>query len=579
MLYLLADTFQNPRFLPNSGLLRSLLISSACSIGISFPVWAEPMQSSANPTTPVFTPPQVPVSQPIVPLPDFSNSPASAANLTTSSFNPSQTRASQPIVPLPALPALPAPTEDKWIQQMAGDNAAAAPTKANALPMFRPPEAFSSGTVALPDRPVTSAVAQPSVPLATVATDAVNLPLLSPQSGDQRQPSSRQAEPVRSHLAQFNPAQSDRVQSDRAPGAPLPPLPTPATPAPTVRPVPPAGIPDTRPVTRSAALNPATLRFQGVNIYQGDENSARARVTGVYTLSPQAVVGVTIDFTDGTAFTDSPEEGISLNELYLAAAPIAGVPNLRLVIGQLDLTSYFDRNSFAKDAATHFFNPVFQTNPALAATGIGSRQAALVNWSITDNVEAKAAVFSSARSISDFNLNGFAGEVGVRFGNFIVRGTYASSLDAGGRSGFREIFQIDRGNGRFGPRRNDREDAYGVNAEIFIPEIKMGIFGRYGHYYNQDIDEGGDTYSAGISFLDLFAPADRLGVAYGRQLSNQKLRKRAGDRNPDVFEVFYDFALLPNLRVGLSYQAFEEFSESILGVRVRADFDLVSPRR
>lgn len=565
MLYLIADTFLMLKFRPTSGWLRSLLIGSVCGLGLSVPVWAESGQPSDSPTIPIFTPPQATVPRSIVPLPVRSDAPK--------------------------------PTEDKWIQQMAGNNAVAMPVGANAQPMFRPPEAFSSGTIASPDRPESNAAVQPVLSQTTVASDAVNLPVLSPQSGDQRQFSScdrgscatpvlttGQAEPARSNLVQFNPAQSDRVQpglvqSDRAPGAPLPPLPSPATPAPTLRPLPPAGIPANLPATRSAALNPATLRFQGVNIYQGDENSARARVTGVYPLSPQAVVGITIDFTDGNAFTDSPEDGISLNELYLAAAPIAGVPNLRLVIGQLDLTSYFDRNSFAKDAATHFFNPVFQTNPALAATGIGSRQAALVNWSITDNVEAKAAVFSSARSISDFNLNGFAGEVGVRFGNFIVRGTYVSSLDAGGRSGFREIFQIDRGNGRFGPRRNDREDSYGVNAEIFIPELKMGIFGRYGRYYNQEIDEGGDTYSAGISFLDLFLPADRLGVAYGRQLSNEKLRKRAGDRNPDVFEVFYDVALLPNLRVGFSYQAFEEFSESIFGVRVRADFDLVSPRR
>lgn len=364
-------------------------------------------------------------------------------------------------------------------------------------------------------------------------------------------------------------------------GAPLPPLPTvtPVQPQ-QVRPVPAPGVtPAPRSQTRSAALTPPSLRFQGVNIFQGGENSARARVTGIYPLSPQVVVGATIDFTTGNAFSDSPNNGININELYIAAAPFADLPNLRFVVGQLDLTSYFDRNSFAKDGASHFFNTVFQTNPALASTGIGSRQAALVNWSVNDNIEAKATVFSSGRSITNFDLSGFAAEVGVRQGNFIVRGTYATNKDAGVNDGFREIFGFDRGNGRTGIRRDDREDSYGVNAEVYIPSLKMGIFGRYGYYYNQGAGEGGSTYGAGITFQDLLSRNDRFGIAYGRQLSNDRLRRRAGDKNPDVFEVYYDFALLPNLRLGFSYQALEQFSESIFGVRVKTEFDMVAPRR
>jgi len=199
-----------------------------------------------------------------------------------------------------------------------------------------------------------------------------------------------------------------------------------------------------RPSTRSAPLNSPSLRLQGVAIYQGDEFSARARVAGIYPLTPNLLAGATLDFTEGNAFSDSPDDGLNINELYLAAS-IPSLPNLRFAVGQLDLTSYFDRNSFAKDGATHFFNTAFQTNPALAATAIGSRPAALVNWSITDNIEAKAAVFSSSRSISDFSLDGFAAEVGFRYGNFIVRGTYASARDAGADTGFQEIFQVDRG--------------------------------------------------------------------------------------------------------------------------------------
>lgn len=135
-----------------------------------------------------------------------------------------------------------------------------------------------------------------------------------------------------------------------------------------------------RPFLRSTALTPPNLTFQGVYLYQGDQTSARARLTRTYPLSPSVLVGATLDLTTGNAFTDTPENGFNVNELYVAIAP-KDIPNLRFVVGQLDLTSYFDRNSFAKDGASQFFNPVFQTNPALSATGIVSRPGALVNFS------------------------------------------------------------------------------------------------------------------------------------------------------------------------------------------------------
>lgn len=328
---------------------------------------------------------------------------------------------------------------------------------------------------------------------------------------------------------------------------------------------------------RRAALTQPILRIQGVYVYQGDESSARARFSGVYPLSPNVQVGGSIDITTGPQFNDRDQAGVSINELYLAAS-LRDIPNLRFVVGQLDLTSYFDRNSFAKDGASQFFNPVFQTNPALVAAGIGSRPGALVNWSITDALEARAAVFSSDRSISDFSLDGFAGEIGLRLGsNFIVRGTYATGRDGGANTGFQEVFSVNRGNG-FGLQEGDREEAYGVNAELFIPSLSMGLFGRYGHYENREIGLGGDTFVFGLSFLDLFMADDRLGLGYGRELSNDRLRRAAGDSISDVAEIFYDVKLFPNLRLGFTFQMLDGFSESIAGVRIRTDFDLM-PRR
>ncbi|MEH2363442.1 porin [Nostoc sp.] len=330
-----------------------------------------------------------------------------------------------------------------------------------------------------------------------------------------------------------------------------------------------------RPEFTSNSLREPSLQFQGVYINQGGDTTARARVTGVYPLSPQTLVGATLDLTSqGSLLDDSRNDGLNLNELYLATS-LPGVPNLRFVIGQIDLTSYFDRNSFAKDGASQFFNPVFQTNPALAATGISSRTSLLVNWSVTDNIEAKAAVFSSANKIGDFSLDGFAGEIGIRYGNAIIRGTYASDRDAGVGDSFLESYGIPRGNNQFGTQKNDREQSYGLNAEVFIPNLKLGLFGRYGHYENSTLGVGANTYLLGASLLDTFTPDDRLGVAYGRPLSNDSLR--SGDR-PDVLEVFYDFKFLSNLRLGFSVQERDNFSDTVFGIRIKSEFD-VTPRR
>ncbi|ARV61437.1 porin [Nostocales cyanobacterium HT-58-2] len=327
---------------------------------------------------------------------------------------------------------------------------------------------------------------------------------------------------------------------------------------------------------RSTALKEPSLQVQGVYITQGDDSAARARLSGIYPLTPQLLFGATLDLVSGeNLLVDSRGDGLNINELFLATS-IGGLPNLRFVLGQIDLTSYFDRNSFAKDGASQFFNPVFQTNPALSATGIASRPGLLVNWSVTDNIEAKAAVFSSSNKISDFALDGFAGELAIRYGNAIIRGTYASDRDAGIRDTFPESFGIARNTARtlFGPQKDDREEAYGLNAEVFIPNLKLGLFGRYGRYENRDLGEGADTYSFGLSFLDLFTPDDRLGLAYGRALSNDSLRR--GD-TPDVLEIYYDFQFLPNLRLGFTLQGRDGFEETVLGVRVRSEFN-VTPR-
>jgi hypothetical protein len=322
-------------------------------------------------------------------------------------------------------------------------------------------------------------------------------------------------------------------------------------------------------------INPLapTLKLQGVYVYQED-SAARARLTGIYPFSPNALVGGSLDLSTGDIFRIGRGDGLQLNELYFTGS-LPSMPNLRMTVGLIDLTSYFDRNSFAKNVETHFFNSVFQTNPALSSAGIGSRPGILFNWDVTDNLQARAAAFSSHRNLGDFAIDGYAGELAFRAGNGIIRGTFASDRDAGRNNGFKEIYGISRSDGSFGLREGDRENAYGINGEYYIPEIKMGLFGRYGRYENTSVGKGGDTYSLGLNFLDLFMQNDRLGFGYGRDLSNNDLRRATKAKVPDVWELFYDFPLFSNFRAGVTLQAREQFSDFVAGFRIKTEIDLL----
>jgi hypothetical protein len=74
-------------------------------------------------------------------------------------------------------------------------------------------------------------------------------------------------------------------------------------------------------------------------------------------------------------------------------------------------------------------------------------------------------------------------------------------------------------------------------------------------------------------------PGDRLGLGYGRQLSNDSLRQASGGPVPDVWELFYDAQIVDNLRAGVTVQQRNAFSETYLGFRVRYDMRWYPLRR
>lgn len=298
-------------------------------------------------------------------------------------------------------------------------------------------------------------------------------------------------------------------------------------------------------------ITETSLNLEGLYVLQAGESSARARLSGSTFLTPNLLVGGALDLVTGPDLTNS--DGVQLTELYVAAA-VPGVPGLRFRLGQLDITSYFDRNSFAKDVGRDFFNSTFHTNPALiaGANATASRPGGLVQWSLNDDLTLSAAAFSSAANITDFALDGFAGEASLRTGDLILRGTFLTGRDTD--------FQ---GTG-------DRLDAYGLNAEWFLPQTNLGFFGRYGQL-NSSGGFSGSTYSLGLNAFDVFMDEDRLGLAYGRNLPSASVN----GLTPDVLEVFYDFEALPNVRMGFTFQQRNQLRESFAGFRIRSGLELL----
>ena len=110
--------------------------------------------------------------------------------------------------------------------------------------------------------------------------------------------------------------------------------------------------------------NRLETRFQGVVLQEGEDTSARLRATLLYPLSDQWLTGAEVDLAGGEAFGQADRLSLQVNELYAAFAP-ASIPELRIVVGLIDLTSYFNRNSFVKIEPATFLMRFFRPIPSL----------------------------------------------------------------------------------------------------------------------------------------------------------------------------------------------------------------------
>jgi len=59
-------------------------------------------------------------------------------------------------------------------------------------------------------------------------------------------------------------------------------------------------------------------------------------------------------------------------------------------------------------------------------------------------------------------------------------------------------------------------------------------------------------------------------------LSNDDLRRQTGAKVPDVWEIFYDMRISPILRAAVTLQQRNQFTETVVGFRVKTEFDVTS---
>ncbi|MEN9240421.1 MAG: hypothetical protein Q6J68_06645 [Thermostichales cyanobacterium SZTDM-1c_bins_54] len=362
---------------------------------------------------------------------------------------------------------------------------------------------------------------------------------------------------------------------------PSPPPPIPPPPIPSLEPAPPP-LPILTPPAPDLSISQSAQDLQvqappppppqlsldaqvGLKVTSDQGVAGRLGTVTRYTLGSNTILGLDVDIIGGSLFGPS---GIDVKQLFIAQS-IPGLENLRFLAGKLDLTAAFDRNSFAKDNLTHFFNFNFGTNPALVAGGLGAKPAFLVDWLVTDDLAVKVAPFASQFVGDVFQFDSLAGEVAFRFQeNYVTRLTFVTGRDTG-VSTFRENDRLLRP-----VIPGDRVTAFGLNGEAFFPEIRLGAFFRYGYYRSEVTGVDADHFSLGVNLLDLFRPQDRLGIGYARALSNYNFLL-PGERTPDVLEVFYDLKVRDNIRVGFSAQAQDGFSRGVFGVRTKIDFPLL----
>lgn len=216
------------------------------------------------------------------------------------------------------------------------------------------------------------------------------------------------------------------------------------------------------------------------------------------------------------------DERLTVREAWLGLRFIGD--RLDVILGKLDPTNYFDRNTFANDETTQFLNGALVNNPMLKQPPNGP--GLVTRW-------------DAGRDVG-FSLGAHAPN---DLGEDLLGGPYVI-----GEIDYHSARLID-GNyrlwGRVGTLPEDsRRQMWGAGVsldQLLTP--RLGVFGRAGFSQTEGVSLTSYAASTGIRLTSpLFGrPKDRLGVGYSFQ------REAAGDEH--LAEIYYNLFLTDRLSV------------------------------
>jgi len=247
----------------------------------------------------------------------------------------------------------------------------------------------------------------------------------------------------------------------------------------------------------------------------------------------------------------SEQNALNLREVWLRTELFG--QRLALTMGRLDLTNYFDANSFSNDESTQFLSDALVNNQMLGLTSNGTGVAA--EYDPKNGFRLKFGLQQSNDDATNLSESLFTlSEVGYTFTPFALpEGTY------------RVWFRTDN-------TATDTLTAAGLSFDQKLTNA-VGLFARYG---SQDLElEGRDHYwSAGVSFQNGFIlnPQDTWGVGYS------EMRPFSGEREK-LIEGYYNLLLTERLRLSFHLAHVlerpsegEEFGYLLPGIRLQAAF-------
>jgi len=245
------------------------------------------------------------------------------------------------------------------------------------------------------------------------------------------------------------------------------------------------------------------------------------------------------------------QNALSMREAWLMTELLD--QKLSLVVGQLDLTNYFDSNAAANDETTQFLSDALVNNPMLGLSENGAGMTVIYDPKSAFNF--KLGYQQSTRTATNLSDSLF----------LLLEAGYQANPFHTGEGNYRIWYREDNtGNGT---------SAYGVSLD---QKLMAGVtlFGRYGSGENASSSDRDSFYSAGLQFdAGLgFNPEDAFGIGYAyttlATLEKEKL-----------FEGYYNLAMTEKLRLTFHLTLLEEQrvdtnvdSYVISGVRLQTNF-------